>query len=107
MNQIKFGLFSKNLFLQVSLHSPIRIPSLDQQYVLVSMDRSVLGGIVPHVLFLTKGFAAIPVNKRKCLDFEEKSLKFFKLYTRTNCYLECLTNYTLSVCGCVKFHMPS
>ncbi|KAL5291214.1 hypothetical protein ACFFRR_010555 [Megaselia abdita] len=28
------------------------------------------------------------------------------MYTQTNCELECLTNYTLSKCGCVQFSMP-
>lgn len=54
-------------------------------------------------------------------------MRFFKIYTKSNCELECLTNYTLviihctknlqdirnigshifqSKCGCVKFDMP-
>lgn len=28
-------------------------------------------------------------------------------YTRSNCISECLTNFTLAECNCVKFSMPS
>lgn len=28
------------------------------------------------------------------------------MYTQVNCELECLTNFTLTKCGCVKFSMP-
>lgn len=33
-------------------------------------------------------------------------MRFFKVYTQTNCELECLTNYTLAKCNCVAFSMP-
>lgn len=29
-----------------------------------------------------------------------------KTYTQQNCYLECIANFTLKHCGCVKFSMP-
>lgn len=29
-----------------------------------------------------------------------------KTYTQQNCYLECIANFSLQVCGCVKFSMP-
>lgn len=28
------------------------------------------------------------------------------MYTKHNCETECLANYTLEMCDCVKFHMP-
>lgn len=27
-------------------------------------------------------------------------------YSQHNCYLECIANYSLNVCGCVKFSLP-
>jgi amiloride-sensitive sodium channel len=45
-------------------------------------------------------------DKRRCYFQGERQLKFFKSYTKHHCDLECVTNYTLSVCGCVKFSMP-
>lgn len=46
------------------------------------------------------------IFRRGCLFSYERYLKFFKIYTKSNCEVECITNYTLSECGCVKFHMP-
>lgn len=43
---------------------------------------------------------------RGCYFEGEKQLKFFKTYTKALCEFECMTNYTLNVCGCVKFSMP-
>lgn len=35
----------------------------------------------------------------------ERQLKYFQMYTKSNCELECLSNYTMGKCGCVKFSM--
>jgi amiloride-sensitive sodium channel len=45
-------------------------------------------------------------DKRRCYFQGERQLKFFKSYTKQHCDLECITNYTLDICGCVKFSMP-
>jgi amiloride-sensitive sodium channel len=43
---------------------------------------------------------------RECFFQDEKKLLFFKSYTKEQCKFECMTNYTLKKCGCVKFSMP-
>lgn len=45
-------------------------------------------------------------EKRGCFFNHEKSLKFFKSYTKAQCEFECLANRTFEACGCVKFSMP-
>lgn len=45
-------------------------------------------------------------DKRECYFDGEKQLKFFKIYTKAHCEFECMSNYTLDVCACVKFSMP-
>lgn len=45
-------------------------------------------------------------RSRDCYFDGERELKFFKTYTKAHCDWECMTNYTLSTCGCVKFSMP-
>lgn len=47
-----------------------------------------------------------PPENRECYFEGERHLKFFKSYTQKQCHYECLTNFTLSQCGCVKFSMP-
>lgn len=50
-----------------------------------------------------KGYTAF---RRNCYLQSERQLKFFKSYTKAQCDFECMTNYTLDTCGCVKFSMP-
>ncbi|KAG5676564.1 hypothetical protein PVAND_006388 [Polypedilum vanderplanki] len=45
-------------------------------------------------------------KQRQCYFEGEKNLKFFKSYTKSHCDWECVTNYTLDICGCTKFSMP-
>ncbi|KAG5676491.1 hypothetical protein PVAND_006322 [Polypedilum vanderplanki] len=45
-------------------------------------------------------------SARRCYFEGERKLKFFNSYTKAHCDYECMTNYTLKVCGCVKFSMP-
>jgi hypothetical protein len=47
-----------------------------------------------------------PPKIRGCYFEDEKKLKFFKIYTKNNCDLECMTNYNKEFCGCVHFSMP-
>jgi amiloride-sensitive sodium channel len=53
-----------------------------------------------------KGMKKFTPEARGCYFEGEKKLKFFKTYTKALCEFECMTNYTLKTCGCVKFSMP-
>lgn len=70
-----------------------------------------------YVFFFSKKFVIIKKNyfklkknpckfRRGCLFSRERHLKFFQIYTKCNCEIECISNYTHSKCGCVQFHMP-
>lgn len=43
--------------------------------------------------------------RRSCYLKNERQLKYFTGYNRNNCEHECLTNLTLTLCGCVQFYM--
>ncbi|XP_070505632.1 pickpocket protein 28-like [Chironomus tepperi] len=45
-------------------------------------------------------------STRLCYFEDEKKLKFFKTYTKHQCYLECLAEDVMEKCGCVAFYMP-
>ncbi|KAG5680508.1 hypothetical protein PVAND_010015 [Polypedilum vanderplanki] len=53
-----------------------------------------------------EGLRKLKPKVRDCYFEGEKKLKFFKSYTKRNCEFECMTNYTLKICGCSKFSMP-
>lgn len=43
---------------------------------------------------------------RRCYYPSERQLRYYKKYSLANCENECMANYTLDKCGCVKFSMP-
>lgn len=43
---------------------------------------------------------------RNCYYNSERYLSLFKVYSETNCLVECLANATLKYCDCVFYHMP-
>jgi amiloride-sensitive sodium channel len=45
-------------------------------------------------------------HHRKCYFENEKKLKFFKIYSKAHCELECNVNQTLRKCGCSYIAMP-
>lgn len=46
-------------------------------------------------------------SKRQCFLNSERPLRFYQIYTQTNCIIECLSNFTKIECECVPFFMPS
>ncbi|XP_021709769.1 LOW QUALITY PROTEIN: pickpocket protein 11 [Aedes aegypti] len=60
----------------------------------------------PKVTRASKKLRNLSPFRRNCYFSDERSLRFFKLYNQINCVAECISNYTLTKCGCVKFSMP-
>lgn len=46
------------------------------------------------------------ILRRACYFDGERKLRFFKLYTQTNCFHECKSNYSAELCKCVHVGMP-
>ncbi|KAJ8916851.1 hypothetical protein NQ315_005858 [Exocentrus adspersus] len=73
---------------------------------MADLDYAFIVAISPTEIITSDDVKEYSVSKRKCFFQSEKRLKFFKYYTQYNCKLECLTNITLKICGCVAFYMP-
>lgn len=52
------------------------------------------------------GLRKYPVGLKQCYFEGERKLQFFKTYTKSHCNIECVTNFTLRRCGCVKYSYP-
>ena len=91
---------------KVMLHTPMTIPRPSKKYFRVPLDQSVMGAIEPVMITTSSRVKTYNYERRKCFLSNERQLRYFKNYTASNCNLECLTNYTLDVCGCVNFYMP-
>jgi acid-sensing ion channel, other len=91
---------------KVLLHTPGEIPRLTKKYFRISMKKHFLINIRPQMMTTSKGLDHYDPDKRQCYLHKEKQLKFFKIYTQSNCELECLSNFTARICKCVHFSMP-
>ncbi|KAH8387433.1 hypothetical protein KR093_007037 [Drosophila rubida] len=90
----------------VLLHAPDDVPQVSKQFVRIPMGREVLIAIKPNMITTSTGIAEYHPQRRQCFLSHERLLRFFKIYSEANCQLECLANFTLNKCGCVKFSMP-
>lgn len=45
-------------------------------------------------------------ERRRCYFNSEKYLRYFRIYSKKNCEIECLANITASKCGCTPFWLP-
>lgn len=61
--------------------------------------------IKPKYMTTSDGLRNYKPNERQCFFSGERKLRFFNIYTQNQCEAECLSNFTLSMCGCVKFSM--
>ena len=91
---------------KVVLHTPGEIPQVSKQFFRIQLSQEVLVSVKPNLVTTLEGLKEYPPEKRDCFFNDEKTLKFFKVYAQRNCELECLANFTLKACGCVKFSMP-
>lgn len=90
------------------LHSPNEPPNHLRHFqnIRISLEQYVMVGVMPHVVTTSDGLRGYDAQRRQCYYNSERYLRYFKAYTQSNCELECLANYTLTHCGCVRFSMP-
>lgn len=92
---------------KVALHFPGEWPRIKQQFIEVPLNKKASITVKPQVIYTSKSLKSYKPGARQCFYQNERSLKFFKIYTKANCEFECIVNFTLNVCGCVAFYMPS
>ncbi|XP_031627361.1 pickpocket protein 28-like [Contarinia nasturtii] len=62
--------------------------------------------IEPKLTDTSNGLSNYKPAHRQCFYQSERQLRFFKIYTKYNCNMECIANFIQMECGCVKFNMP-
>lgn len=89
------------------LSMPGEVPRMSYNYFRISLMHMNEIAITPEITITTEGLRHYEPNQRRCFFNDERRLRFFKIYTETNCEVECLANFTKKMCACVKFSMPS
>jgi amiloride-sensitive sodium channel len=89
------------------LHNPVETPKIAEFGFLLSPGKEYRVVIKPTISNASSSLRKIPKDKRQCVFSDEKYLKFYRTYTQRNCALECEANYTLAMCSCVPYYLPS
>lgn len=91
---------------KIMLHTPGDYPQISTHDIIIPLNTDVTIALRPNMIVTSNGLKFYKSEKRQCFYNYERKLKFFKIYSQSNCEYECLTNFTLPACGCVKFSMP-
>ncbi|XP_055382468.1 pickpocket protein 28-like [Condylostylus longicornis] len=89
-----------------AVSTPGDIPQLSKQYSSVPFSYEVLVDITPELITTDETAVDYSPKIRQCFYENERRLAYFQSYSQANCEFECLTNYTLAKCKCVRFNMP-
>jgi hypothetical protein len=99
--------FRYDIFFQLLLHNPVETPKIADYGMLIAPGREYRLKITPTINNAAKSLHNVKERNRQCAYSGDKYLLFYKTYTQKNCMLECESNYTLLVCNCVPFYLPS
>ncbi|XP_038106192.1 pickpocket protein 28 [Culex quinquefasciatus] len=91
---------------KVQVNTPTEYPVMSKRFIRVPLDEEVVALIKPQFVGTSWKLHDYEPARRNCYFEHERPLRYFRIYSQDNCELECLSNYTLSLCGCVKFSMP-
>lgn len=90
---------------KVYIHRPGEVPFISTQHLFLPIKHDASIALTASTSKISTNLKNYKPQQRKCYLSDEKPLQFFKSYTKHACYQECLANYTLKACGCVKFSM--
>lgn len=85
---------------------PVEVSNTLSRSLFIPIGQDISISIKPTVSETSPALLKYDPEIRQCYQNHEKKLEFFQTYTKDNCEYECLINFTLKNCGCVKFSMP-
>lgn len=91
----------------VTFHSPLDFPNEDSAVEFIPFHRLTKIEVSPHHVTSSQAIRRYGMATRHCYFNDERHLQNFKYYSVANCKVECLTNITTILCGCIFFWMPS
>ncbi|RZC42105.1 ASC domain containing protein [Asbolus verrucosus] len=88
---------------RVFIDNAFNVPRFSRHFLKLPLDQDVAMAVEPQLVLSSEAVNKFSSEKRKCYLRREPYLRHFKMYTQSSCLLECLTNYTLTKCGCAKY----
>lgn len=93
--------YTRVFLLQIYFHTPSDIPDYSHSSMKISKNTHSFVQIVNQLSVTDVGLENWTPEARGCYYLNEKWLKYTKIYSYINCYVECQVNATESLCGCV------
>ena len=90
---------------RIIVHYTDELPLSSSHHFLINYNLMYNVQFKPEVLLINDDLKRWNPKRRVCFLPEEKSLNFFKKYTKRNCELECMSFEILKACNCVAFYM--
>ncbi|KAJ8727774.1 hypothetical protein PYW07_001893 [Mythimna separata] len=91
---------------EVYIQHPTDLPQSSLYYYAVTKDQVSSLALSFSVLNTSESLRDYDAEVRQCYFPEDRYLKYFKIYTASNCRIECLSNVTKQYCDCIAFYMP-
>uniref|UniRef100_A0A182PJH0 Pickpocket n=1 Tax=Anopheles epiroticus TaxID=199890 RepID=A0A182PJH0_9DIPT len=88
------------------IHSSDEYPQVSVRNMRIPFSHEISIALRPQMIVTSQSATDYSWEKRQCFFDHERYLRFFRLYNQDNCELECLSNVTEALCGCVRFSMP-
>lgn len=98
--------FPRNCLILI-VHSAEDVPQVKNSFHSIPLNHMARLTVTPNII-KTDPLVIENYSKyqRKCVAEHENHLKFFKIYSQSNCQLEQLVNATMDRCTCTLFWMP-
>lgn len=91
---------------KIILHPPNELPTMFHTENFLELKYSKEISITAEPVTTDVSLKDFKPENRGCYFENERSLRFFRSYTQINCEYECMINFTMTKCNCVKFSMP-
>lgn len=93
------------------VHSPSTPPTFYEygyadNFIEVPFGSTMDIEIVPEIIKTDENLKTLKSEVRECFFDGERKLKFFKIYTKENCELECISNFTFEALNCATLTQP-
>ncbi|KAG5673213.1 hypothetical protein PVAND_003277 [Polypedilum vanderplanki] len=87
------------------IHDPYELPSSFSKIMSMNTNANIEIYLEPQYITIDESLYDANISERNCYHSDERQLKIFKVYTKNNCLVECLTEFMIRKCGCVEFFM--
>jgi hypothetical protein len=87
----------------VHMHSPDELPNFDDgNFFVTTISRKMNIFLQPKIVRTKDKLKSVDPERRNCYFHGERKLRFFKVYTKHHCNLECKANLSMSILNCVR-----